>query len=583
MQRLKVLRSLLYTVCFLLTSSLTATPQQSAPASTDENRAGTISGTVVNESGQPLIGAIVSVRPAGPPVVGRTAVTDTEGSFRIAGLDNGIYYVSASSPAYVSPPFDIQNPLPTYRVGDTVRLELIRGGVITGTLTNSAGDPMVGIRVRASMVRYASGKAMIGGVFSVNEKTTDDRGIYRLYGLTPGTYLVMAGGGGPQSLITSTDLDAPTFAPSSTRDTAAEIQVRGGEEVTADIRYRAEPGHSISGTVKTQGTTGASVSLMRVGDDMVPSNGSYQTPGSRGFTIYGLADGEYDLIAQEAISSIGAALPDLAMSDPFRVTIRGSDVNGVELVPKPLASISGKVVLEPSRLPDCQNRRQPLFSETVIALVENPKDAHIDQSTLLRSMLGAVTADKDGSFTLKNIRHGQYAFVPRFFGRYWYLRSMTMSSPAAQSPAKQSTSIRDVTKNWTPVKSGDRLTGLIITLTEGAASIRGQLTIAEGAKLESGMRVYLVPAERDKTDDPLRYFTQEIAGDGAFALSGVQPGRYLILAEQSRADFPPSTEKLRLPDAVDARLKIRSAAELEKTELELKPCQSLTEYKLKAQ
>jgi hypothetical protein len=581
MQRLQILRTLC-TICFLLPASLTATPQQPVPASPDENRAGTISGTVVNESGQPLIGVIVSVRPTGPPVTGRTAVTDTEGSFRIAGLDNGIYYISASSPAYVSPPFDIQNPLPTYRVGDTVRLELIRGGVITGTLTNAAGEPMVGIRVRASMVRYASGKPTNGSVFLVNERTTDDRGIYRLYGLAPGTYLVMAGGGGPQSLITSTDLDAPTFAPSSTRDTAAEIQVRGGEEVTADIRYRAEPGHSISGMVKTQGTTGASISVMRAGDEMVPSNGSYQSPGSRGFTIYGLADGEYDLIAQEAISSLGVALPDLAMSDPFRVTIRGADVNGVELVPKPLASISGKVVLEPSRLPNCQNRKQPLFSETVIAIVANPKDPHIDQSTLLRSMLGAVTADKDGSFTLKNIRHGQYAFSPRFYGRYWYLKSMAMGSTSAQSSAKQSTSIRDVTKNWTPVKSGDRLTGLIITLTEGAASIRGQLTVTEGEKNEFGMRVYLVPAERDKADDPLRYFTQDIAGDGAFALSGVQPGRYLIFAEESRADFPTSTEKLRLPDAVDARLKIRSAAELQKTELELKPCQNLTDYRLKA-
>jgi len=41
--------------------------------------------------------------------------------------------------------------------------------------------------------------------------------------------------------------DAMTFAPASTRDTAAEIVVRSDQEATADIRYRAEPGHAVSG------------------------------------------------------------------------------------------------------------------------------------------------------------------------------------------------------------------------------------------------------------------------------------------------------------------------------------------------
>ena len=81
---------------------------------------------------------------------------------------------------------------------------------------------------------------------------TDDRGVYRMYGLLPGTYIVSAGGmtrffGGYGT--TAHDQDAPTYAPSATRDTAQEVVVRSGEEATADIQYRGEPGHAISGTV----------------------------------------------------------------------------------------------------------------------------------------------------------------------------------------------------------------------------------------------------------------------------------------------------------------------------------------------
>jgi hypothetical protein len=140
---------------------------------------------------------------------------------------------------------------------------------------------------------------------------------------------------------------------------------------------------------------------------------------------------------------------------------------------------------------------------------------------------------------------------------------------------------KDVAKNWTPVKAGDRITSLTITLTEGAASIRGQLTFGEDQKPQSGLSIYISPAERDRADDPLRYFIQEVAGDGTFTFTSIPPGRYWLLSQQPQAESPTSTEKLRQPDAVEARTKIRRAAEALKTEVELKPCQNLTDYKIK--
>jgi hypothetical protein len=573
----KVYRTL-FVLAFIILTCAYSSAQQPA----EEARTGIISGKVVNDTGEPLVGATISIRPAGIVSSGRSATSNLEGNFQVSGLDNALYYVTAISPAYVIAPLDLDSPMPTYRVGDAVRLELIRGGVITGNVTNPNGDPVLGVRVRAFMVRDANGKPTRGRVFSFSERSTDDRGIYRIYGLAPGSYLVQAGGGAIQGGLNATDFDAPTYAPSSTRDTATEIQVHAGEETTVDIRYRNEPGHTISGKVKVNGNSGASVSLNYVRDGVVPTNGSYQPPAGQGFVLAGIADGEYEITAQEVVSTTSQAYPDIAIADPIRVTVKGADITGLELIPKPLASISGKITLETSKLSDCQNKRQPLFSETMVTMLQNRKEERTDQVALLRLFVGTSTADKDGAFTIRNIRSGQYSFSPRFFARYWYFKSISLFGATSGPQTKTSSSItKDIARNWMPVKTGDRIIGLTITLSEGAASIRGQITKSGDAKPDAGLSVYLVPSERDKVEDPLRYFTAEINGDGTFLLTNLPPGRYWALAQQFQAETPTSTEKLRLPDALEARTNIRRAAEAAKVEVELKPCQGLNDFKLR--
>jgi len=568
---------------WVVTSIIVMCVVSCAQQSSEEVKTGTISGRVVNENGQPLVGAIVSISPAGAVSSGRSTISNLEGNFQVSGLENALYYVWANSPPYVTAPLDLETPFPTYRVGDSVRLELIRGGVITGTVTNTAGDPVLGVGVRAFMVHDATGKPTKSMDRSLAERSTDDRGIYRIYGLVPGSYLVRAGGGGAQGILSATEFDAPTYAPSSTRDTAAEIQVRAGEEATVDIRYRNEPGHVISGRVKLQGTSGASVTLVRVGDGLISTSGSFQPDAGQGFALSGIADGEYELTAQEVTSSRTMAFPDFAISDPIRVTVKGADVTGLELTPKPLASVTGKVILEPSKLPECQNKRQPLFSETMVTLLQNRKEQRTDQLSSYRWFLENSIPDKDGAFIIRNVRAGQYSFSPHFFARYWYLKSITLSASQNNSGQVKATSSvnSDIGRNWTTLKSGDRLTGLTISLAEGAASIRGQVTKSEDAKMGDGLRVFIVPSERDKVNDPLRYFTGEVNGDGTFLLTNLPPGRYWVLAQQSQAEIPTSTEKLRLPDALEARTNIRRAAEAAKVEVELKPCQSLNDFKLR--
>src|SRR5437764_13318993 len=238
---LKTIQAMSVLVIALL-SSLAAFAQEPA-AQTKENA---LSGRVVSESCQPLSGVSVSLSAFGSSGGHRTT-TDNEGLFKVQELDAGMYRVFLSAPGYV-----IQYPnesTPTYRPGDRAELTLIKGAVIAGTITNIAGEPVVNISVRAYQIRDTEGNKIATPAFS-QPKFTHDRGYYRIYGLQPGTYIVAAGGPGQYfGSVNPFGNDAMTFAPASTRDTAVEIVVRSDQEATADIRYRAEPGHAVSGKV----------------------------------------------------------------------------------------------------------------------------------------------------------------------------------------------------------------------------------------------------------------------------------------------------------------------------------------------
>ena len=91
-----------------------------------------------------------------------------------------------------------------------------------------------------------------------------------------------------------------------------------------------------------------------------------------------------------------------------------------------------------------------------------------------------------------------------------------------------------------------------------------------------------MPAERDKVDDVLRYFVTEVSSDGTFTLNNLPPGRYWSLLQTSPAADIATMTKLRLPESAEARIKLRRTAEAQKSDLELKPCQTLNDYQLPA-
>ena len=570
-------------VVSLLLTSQSALAQSPRPAPADEVTevapTGVITGKVINENGQPLPNVTISIRGYGSIGPGQAITSDRDGTFRSNDLDRVPYLISAATPAYTTPPRDPDSIQPIYRVGDSVTLVLVKGGVITGAVTTPEGDPVVGVKVRAQMILDGNGQPSRYGA-ALRERITDDRGVYRIYGLPTGSYVVMAGGGGSLWPPSDYDADAPTYAPSSTRDTAAEINVRAGEEITSvDIRYRSEPGHSVSGMAtgpQTAEPSGFFINLSSTLDEGSQWNiSTHQPPGDRGFVFSGIADGDYDVTARSHFQT-----GEWTLSEPKRIKVRGSDITGIELSTKPLAVVSGQLLLEDSRAAECKGKRRPLFAETLVFAWHNEKNKAKDQPQFIWSLGGPSSPDKQGKITLRNLAPGQYHFIPRYSAKYWYLNSISLQSSAALGP-KSPRANRDVdaARNWTTLKTGDRLSGLIIKLSEGAASLQGKIKIPEGEKPPARLHVYLIPAEREKADDVLRFFAAPVL-DGKIQLNNLAPGRYWIVA-QAALDGPlPSLVKLRLPDETETRAKLRRDAEASKIEIEFQPCQNVTDYQL---
>ena len=584
---IRSLRSSLSVLVFLMALSFVVRAQTEPapqPKNTDDPANGVITGKVVNESGQPIAGATVFVRPINSVTMGRSTTADNEGNFRVGGLEAALYNVVPFAATYANLASDPDTITTYHRIGDNVRVEMIRGGVLTGTVSNAAGEPVIAVRVRATMIRDAKGQPPKMMSASFNEQTSDDRGIYRIWGLAPGTYVVSAGGSSfaQPFQFNPYDSDSPTYSPSSTRDTAAEVSVRSGEDTTADIRYRSEPGYIVSGTVKARGEHDPAINLLPAGGTGMPTAMSMQFPGSKGFAFYGVGDGEYDLIAQEITSGLGQNDPTFALSDAKRITVRGGNVTGIELVTKALPSLSGRVVLESSKIQECESKRPPAFAETVVKL-HRPDEEKAKEPTgslsIFGGLEGADSPDRNGAFGIRNVLPGRYQFEPRFYARYWYLKSITLGAPAPTT-AKTPLPPNDAAAKWTIIKSGDQITNLTITLAEGAASVKGKLTLAEGAAAPAGALFFLLPAEPDKVEDVLRFFVTPIEGDGSFTLSNLPPGKYWSIAEMTSDAQLSSPLKIRQPESAAARTKLRRRAESLKNSIDLKPCQNVTDYQI---
>jgi protocatechuate 3,4-dioxygenase beta subunit len=169
-------------------------PAPPAPAT------GVISGVVVDgATGAPIGGALVYLGRSGREAPARQSrqVTDERGRFAITALPpSETYSLSATAPGYFDGGYSSDestgslNRLVSLAADEWIgnaRITMWKPAAISGRVVDEAGEPVVGVYVRALAEIRVAGRSHLA---AAPVTTTDDRGEYRLSGLPPGRYVV---------------------------------------------------------------------------------------------------------------------------------------------------------------------------------------------------------------------------------------------------------------------------------------------------------------------------------------------------------------------------------------------------------
>lgn len=152
---------------------------------------------IVTMAGQNQPARKVRVNLSGAELRGnRSTTTDDQGRFSFTALPAGRYGLSANKPGHLSVTYGQRRPgTPGTQIQLSdgqkfdASLQIPRGSVLTGTVLDENGDATPGTSVRAMrFVRQGERRTLQ----SAGSGSTDDRGIYRIYGLQPGEYVVCA-------------------------------------------------------------------------------------------------------------------------------------------------------------------------------------------------------------------------------------------------------------------------------------------------------------------------------------------------------------------------------------------------------
>src|SRR5688572_795562 len=214
MQTVQIGSRLFRLACVALLPAVVAAQQRDVPPTTVGT--GEISGVVwsAGANPQPVRRVVVSV--TGGSIQARSLITDDAGQFAFGKLPAGTYVVTAKKAAYLATEFGSTKPgRPGSKVvlatGEkrAIGLTIFKGGAIAGALRDDKGRPVAGAAVSALDARAMRDPTM---VLSPQTVTTDDRGEYRIFGLAPGDYVIVAAaipeGAGDIALRRAAEMDA---------------------------------------------------------------------------------------------------------------------------------------------------------------------------------------------------------------------------------------------------------------------------------------------------------------------------------------------------------------------------------------
>jgi hypothetical protein len=499
--------------------------------SSDKSQRASISGRVII-GGQPAVGKKVLIADLdtgwGPTTVGSgdgtqgrkyySVVTDTEGKYWLTGLPAGKYEVSVNLlrgyvPAGQQGLRSTKITLKEAQEARNIDFTLVRGGVINGRLTDADGNVIIGALVHAISIDEERSRNLEWALLHSGEGMTDDRGVYRIYGLPAGGYRVSADGtkSGPNggSLSDSGRIYPRTFHPNVAEEAkAAVVEVREGNEVLGiDIdlgkkKILYEVTGLVIDSITGEPLSHGQINCFRIGPDgyhSEPFPVSAAVDSNGNFRIAGLASGRYGI----GYSSASKSDTEKYYKDDTIVEVRDKKLSGVKVEAKRAAAIKGSVIFAASSNP---------------ALADSLSDAHISAIN---------TREEDGKTIMKTFGSSQIASDDSF--RLTGLEPGRIKLEISGNPRPRLLRIeKDGVKipNTFTLKSGETIEKIRLVVAYDKGVVRGQLSV-EGHALPEGMKfevsIYRLPA--------FEYYGRTgVSIKGRFVFDGLMDGSYTIEA-----------------------------------------------------
>lgn len=486
--------------------STTATPPaRSAPADATSAPA-SIRGRVVSaDSGQPL--RQVLVRASGQRLESKGAVSDDAGRYEIRGLPPGRYTITAGKGGFVTGRYGQRRPrtqappidLAASEARTGVDFALVRGGVITGTILDEAGDPVSGADIQISRARYVDWERTLipeGREGLSSGFFTDDLGRFRVFGLAPGEYYLSASSGGIGRGNDDRLGYSPTFYPGTAVGAGARaIVVEAATEVSG-IAFALLPARTATISGAVLGPNGAPLPKAFVtlnGTSSGASPVTWAADAKNGaFSFKALPPGDYRL-------SLSAQVDGVNVNALMRVSVNGVDVTGLVLQPTKGVTARGWFTFDGAAAPP------PPFNG--IRLSVSSADTSFASSR-------AVRVSDDGSFELPDVIGHQVRF--RASLTEWVLKSVRLGG----------VEIID-----TPIEiTGKDIDGLEIVLSPRLTELSGIVVDSRGAPVPEAV-VVVFADDRDQWRQGTRQVaTARAAADGRFSLRTLPPASYVAVA-----------------------------------------------------
>lgn len=446
------------------------------------------------------------------------ATTDYDGFYRIANVAPGSYEVAPSAPAFVSA--DNQRAK-TVIVGEDENVEginfaLVRGGVITGKVTDADGRPVILQQVNLFMadaftLRQQSRQQAQQPVYPLTNVTTDDRGIYRMYGLRAGRYKVAVGRSDETFNVGSTQrrIYQQIFHPDVTEQAKATIieVTEGSEAYDVDIKLGAAlQTFSASGRLvdseKGLPIPNLTFSVQRLAGERAELTNQPVMANSQGeFVAEGLVPGRYQVFLYQEVNKANLRV------DPFTFEVIDQDVSNIIIKFSKGASLSGVVVIETEDKTALQKLTQMRLRAYPIASVGT-------------GIVGASTSTvaADGSFRLGGLHAG----------------TINVQLSATTGPFDlKGYAISRIERDGVPVprgiavKDGEEVGGIRIVVAYGNGSIRGVVKLENGS-LPAGVQMY-VRLVKPRENFFIR--PSQVDSRGHFLMDGIPPGNYELVLQ----------------------------------------------------